>query len=120
MPFRRRNRNAFYLSGRGRSYRLKMLIQLYNGICQNCGILTDVSDHWVAFDGSKQPKAKYPTIEHKLPKTHPETNNLENLVLFCYLCNQIGAITNDPRVKNYNITYLIERIKNRVTRQNLN
>ena len=49
--------------------------------------LTPDADGWIKFPGVSPAGEEYPCFDHKVPKSRGGSNNPDNLVLCCHLCN---------------------------------
>lgn len=70
--------------------KLAQLIDLHNGRCFYCDIEVHKYDHVQG----KPPKYNTATIDHKIPKVRGGSNDISNLALSCWECNNMkGQLT---------------------------
>lgn len=91
------NKRAKDTGAKGKVTRVQLilLVEEYNGCCAYCGLKTtivfeDISN-WKDID-----KARTLTFDHKVPIGNGGSNDIDNIVPSCYLCNH----TKDDEMKD--------------------
>ena len=77
--------------------RRQKLIDKYGGICQQCGVKTNLKDYTnIIRHGKKHKKIgpTFPTIEHIVPRCLNGNGEKNNITLLCSKCNGKNSVQN--------------------------